>query len=61
MIKKLLLALFCVFIAIQFIQPARNENGQVKTTDISKVLTVPDKVIGILKKSCYDCHSNNTR
>lgn len=28
---------------------------------ISKVVPVPDQVNGILKKACYDCHSNNTR
>ena len=29
--------------------------------DISTLVPVPDDVQGILKKSCYDCHSNNTR
>lgn len=28
--------------------------------DISTLVSVPDDVQGILKKSCYDCHSNNT-
>jgi len=28
--------------------------------DISTLVPVPDDVQGILKKSCYDCHSNNT-
>jgi hypothetical protein len=28
---------------------------------ISKVVPIPDQVNGILKKACYDCHSNNTR
>ena len=28
--------------------------------DISTLVPMPDDVQGILKKSCYDCHSNNT-
>ena len=59
--KKILLGLGAAFIAIQFIQPARNESGQVLATDIIKSPGVPDKILGILKNSCYDCHSNNSR
>ncbi len=59
-IKKILLVLLIVFIAIQFIQPARNTNGQVLSTDISKIVSVPENVQTILKTACYDCHSNNT-
>ncbi len=58
--KKILLAIFIGFIAIQFVQPARNTNGQVLATDITKVVFVPDSVQTILKRACYDCHSNNT-
>ena len=59
--KKISLVLLIVFIAIQFIQPARNTNGQVMPADITKHFTVPGSVEAILKTSCYDCHSNNTR
>jgi hypothetical protein len=58
--KKIILALLVIFIAIQFIQPARNQNGQVMPTDIEKIVVVPANVSGILKTSCYDCHSNIT-
>lgn len=58
--KKILLAIFIGFIAIQFVQPARNTNGQVLATDITKVAFVSDSVQMILKKACYDCHSNHT-
>ncbi len=60
-LKKISLAITALFIAIQCIQPARNINGQVLATDITKVVTVPDSVQMILKKACYDCHSNNTK
>jgi hypothetical protein len=59
-IKKILLALLIVFIAIQFIQPARNRSGQILPTDFSKIYVVPDSVQSILQTACYDCHSNNT-
>lgn len=61
-IKKVLLAILILVVAIQFIQPARNNNnGQVLATDIIKTFPVPDRILDVLKNSCYDCHSNNTR
>ena len=59
-IKKLLLVLFVIAIAIQFIQPARNIDSKVLLTDITKLYAVPSNVQAILKTACYDCHSNNT-
>lgn len=58
--KKILLALLIVFIAIQFIQPARNKSGQVLPTDITNTYTLPANVQAIFKTACYDCHSNKT-
>jgi hypothetical protein len=59
-IKIGLLVLLVVVIAIQFIQPARNQNGQVLATDITKLYPVPENVQAVIKTACYDCHSNNT-
>ncbi len=59
-VKKILLVLLVVFIAIQFIQPARNASNQVLPNDISKLVKIPDSVQVLLKNACYDCHSNNT-
>ena len=59
-IKKILLGLLVILIIIQFIHPARNKSGQDMPNDISKVVSMPNDVQGILKKACYDCHSNNT-
>lgn len=59
-IKKILLVILVVIIAIQFIQPARNESGRVLPTDISKIYNIPAQVQSVLKNACYDCHSNNT-
>ena len=59
-VKKILLVILVVIIAIQFIQPARNKSGQVLPTDISKVYSLPTQVQSLIKNACYDCHSNNT-
>ena len=59
-IKKILLALLVAFIAIQFIQPARNKSVQVPPVHISKLYAMPQNVETIFQKACYDCHSNNT-
>ena len=59
-IKKILLGLLIIVVIIQFIQPARNKNGQVLSTDISKTVSMPENVQTVLKTACYDCHSNNT-
>jgi hypothetical protein len=60
-IKKILLALLIVFVAIQFIQPAHNTSKHLLPTDFAKVYTVPANVQSVLQNACYDCHSNNTK
>jgi hypothetical protein len=60
-VKKILLAILIVLIFIQFIQPARNESGQVLPTDIERTYSIPHDITVILKNACYDCHSNYTR
>jgi hypothetical protein len=57
---KILLSIGLVLIAIQFIRPARNISSQILATDITKTVKVSDSVQAVLKKACYDCHSNNT-
>lgn len=61
LIKKTLLAILVVFVLIQFIHPAKNRSKEILVTDISKVIIIPENVQSVLKNSCYDCHSNNTR
>ena len=60
MLKKILLLLVVVLIGIQFIRPKKNISTLVSANDISTHYTVPPDVLNILKRSCYDCHSNNT-
>ena len=59
--RKILLALALVLIVIQFIRPSKNTGDADGTNAISKKYEVPEQVQSILKQSCYDCHSNNTK
>ena len=60
-VKKTLLVLLIALVAIQFIRPVKNTDTTVNPQDIAQLYPVPDSVMHILQKACYDCHSNNTR
>lgn len=56
--KKILLGLLLLFVAAQAVRPPKNIGKPSGTSDIATVVTVPDDVMAVLKKSCYDCHSD---
>ena len=58
--KKIGITLGIILVVIQFIHPKKNENTEILATDITKVASVPEEVLQVLKTSCYDCHSNST-
>ena len=58
--KKSLLVVGIVLVLIQFIRPHRNISSTLTANDITLQYKVPDTVLTLLKRSCYDCHSNNT-
>lgn len=58
--KKIVLALLLLIVGVQFIQPARNQSGQVLPADFTEVYQVPQNIQAILRNACFDCHSNNT-
>lgn len=60
MIKKILIVLLVILVAIQFIHPKKNQSPGEQPNAIAKAYPVPQEVTDILKVSCYDCHSNNT-
>jgi len=60
MLKKFLIFLLLVLVAIQFIHPKHNESDGDQSNYIGKRYTVPANVQAILTKACNDCHSNNT-
>ena len=51
--------LFCL-IGVQFIRPEQTNKSNPSAIAITKMITVPANVQIILKKACYDCHSNHT-
>lgn len=59
-VKTVLLSLLALFLLIQLIRPVRFYGEQVFDDDITGIYPVPEKVEAILRKSCYDCHSNKT-
>jgi hypothetical protein len=60
MVRKILIVLLVIFIAMQFIRPERNNASAEGPADISHTVQVPDTIKKILISSCYDCHSNHT-
>jgi len=60
-LKRILIALLIIFIAIQFFRPAKNKSESASPNDIAAIYPVPDSIQSILKVACNDCHSNNTR
>jgi len=58
--NKILIGLLIVLVAAQAIQPSKNQGNPTGPKDIFSVLQVPTNVQQILKRSCYDCHSNQT-
>lgn len=62
MLKKIFWALLIIFALFQlYPRPAKNISEAPANADINMMHKLPDDVAGILKSSCYDCHSNNTR
>lgn len=59
-VRSLFYWALAAFIILQFFQPDKNNSDMAMGADISKVVHVPDDVMGILQTSCYDCHSNHT-
>lgn len=57
--KKVILIGLCVFVLLQLIRPRINASAQ--SFETTKIQDVPDNVQTVLKKNCYDCHSNNTK
>ncbi len=60
MIKKILLLLLALVVIAQFIRPAKNVSAVAGPNDIAAKHPVPADVAALLKRACYDCHSNHT-
>ncbi len=58
--KKILYSLGAILLLIQFYRPQKNNFTGNPTVDITYSGSAPANVISVLKKACYDCHSNKT-
>ncbi len=59
MIRKIIIALLALLMLCQFFQIDKTAPA-VQASDIANHYQVPEDVQRILKKACYDCHSNET-
>ncbi len=59
--KKIALGLLVIFVIMQFIRPEPNEASGDHLGMFLLETNPPEDVHQILKSSCYDCHSNQTR
>ncbi len=60
MLRKILLTLLGVLVLVQFVRPEKNQSAGVSANDITTKYAVPTEVHNVLKRACFDCHSNNT-
>ncbi|RPI18631.1 MAG: cytochrome C [Ignavibacteriae bacterium] len=59
-IKISLIVIIALFLLIQLYRPERFTTAEVTPDHITKKLNVPANVESILRRSCFDCHSNHT-
>lgn len=60
MLKKIGLGILIVIVLLQFIPTKKNQTSIVSSNSIEQKYNTPENVQTILKKACFDCHSNNT-
>jgi hypothetical protein len=58
--KRIIFGLIALLILIQVIQPSRTNPPVVSSRSLEAHVEVPPEVQSVLKRSCYDCHSNAT-
>lgn len=61
LLKRLALGLLIVFAGIQLFRPDRTNPPVNAAQTVQAAASVPPGVDAILRRSCYDCHSNETR
>ena len=60
-VKRILMLALVALIVIQFIPVEKNEGGYASLDNFLRETRPSEEVAGILKSSCYDCHSNQTQ
>ncbi|SHF47879.1 heme-binding domain-containing protein [Pedobacter caeni] len=60
MIRKVLLIFAMLMLVVQLFRPGRNISTSASPNAIEANYKVPKEIGVLLRRSCYDCHSNNT-
>jgi len=61
MLKKVITAFLILFVIAQFFNPQKNEYTSIPESDFILTEKPSQEIASIIKESCYDCHSNNTK
>jgi hypothetical protein len=61
LLKRIVLGLVVLVAAVQLFRPERTNPSVNSAQTVQAGATVPPEVDAILRRSCYDCHSNETR
>jgi len=61
MFKKILIAVILILTIIQFIRIDTTNPAPTPEKDFINATQAPKEVANLLKTSCYDCHSNETK
>lgn len=59
--KKIVVVLLVAFIIIQFFPIDKTNPPPTPGMDFLKIKNTPEPIAKIIRTSCYDCHSNETR
>lgn len=60
-LKIIAIVALAALVGIQFLPAKRNQSDIVPASDFIASYNTPKEVENILRTSCYDCHSNNTK
>jgi hypothetical protein len=61
LLKRIVLGLAVVFAGLQLFRPDRTNPPVDAAQSVQSAATLPPEVDAVLKRSCYDCHSSETR
>lgn len=60
-LKLLGYLVFLALIVMQFFRPEKNNGGYDSFVNFENDTKISDEVLIVLKKNCFDCHTNQTR
>jgi hypothetical protein len=61
LLKRIIVGLALVFAGMQLVRPDRTNPPASAGLSVQATATVPPEVDAVLRRSCFDCHSSETR